>query len=143
MVMPLLSMWLRVIRRIFQLLRGGVQGKASGPERVVSWRWLVITGLLLGTLPAHAIDYVFPGNLPLGCVDNSGGNYSCGGMTLAAGETFTIAAPKPVTITFSSAFTAGAGVKLNAAGAASDLALIVNGSFVLGANSTLNGSVAL
>ena len=142
MVMPLLSMWLRVIRRIFQLLRGGVQGKASGPERVVPWRWLVIAGLLLGTLPAHAIDYVFPGNLPLGCVDNSGGNYSCGGMTLAAGETFTIAAPKPVTITFSSAFTAGAGVKLNAAGAASDLALIVNGSFVLGANSTLNGSVA-
>ena len=143
MVMLLLSMWLRVKRRIFQLTRGGVQGDATGRKRVVPWRWLVIAGLLLGTLPAHAIDYVFPGNLPLGCVDNSGGNYRCPGMTLAASDTFTIAAPKPVTITFSGAFTAGAGVKLNAGGAASDLAFIVNGSLVMGIDSVLNGSVTI
>ena len=142
MKLPLPSWWLRTMHQIFQVLRGGVPGDATGPRRAVPWRSLIIGGLLLGALPAHAIDYVFPSSLPLGCVDNSGGNYSCGGMTLAAGETFTIAAPKPVTITFSGAFNAGAGVELNAAGAASDLALIVNGSFVLGANSTLNGSVA-
>ena len=141
MSLPFLLSWPRMMRRIFQVLRGGVPDNATGCERVVPWRWLVLAGLLLGALPAHAIDYVFPGNLPLGCVDNSGGNYSCPGMTLAASDKFIIGAPKPVTITFSGAVTTGSFAELNASGAASDLMLIVNGAFVLGANSTLNGSV--
>ena len=73
MKLPLPSWWPRMMHRILQVL--------------------------LGPLPAHAIDHVFSGSLPL-----------------AAAETFTIAALKPVTITFSGAFTAGAGVKLNASG---------------------------
>jgi len=41
---------------------------------------LGMVGLLLGAQQAWAIDYVFPGNLPLGCVDNSGGSYTCGAL---------------------------------------------------------------
>ena len=141
MASPLPTLPLRVMRRILQLLRSSVPGDRTGSTRVVSWRWLVIAGLLLGTLPAHAIVYTFPSNLPVGCVDNSGGNYSCPGMTLAASDRFIIDEPKPVTITFSGAVTTGSFVELNASGAASDLILIVNGAFVLGANSALNGSV--
>lgn len=141
MASPSVSLSLRMMRRILQLLRGGVSDGVTGGTRIVPWRWLVIAGLLLGTLPAHAIVYRFPGNLPLGCVDNSGGNYSCLGTTLAASDKFIIEAPRPVTISFSGAVTTGAFVELNASGVASDLVLIMDGAFVLGENSTLNGSV--
>ena len=105
------------------------------------WRFLGVTALLFGVLPAHAIDYVFPGNLPVGCVDNSGGNYGCGALTLAASDTITIAAPKPATITFSGALTTGASDAVNSGGQSTDLTLVVNGAVTLGANSTLNASV--
>lgn len=105
--------------------------------------WCLLGALCvsLSTLPAHAADYVFPGALPAGCTDKSGGNYSCGTLTLPAGDTVTIAAPMPATITFSGALTAGANVLLNSKGNASDLSLVVNGAVSLGANSVLNGSV--
>lgn len=115
------------------VLRRGLQRKV--------WRLLGVSCLLFGALPAQALDYVFPGNLPLGCVDNSGGNYSCGALTLAASDTVTIAAPKPATITFSGAFSTGSGVAVNSGGQASDLTLVVNGAVTLGAQSILNAVV--
>lgn len=114
-------------------------GQAFAPRN--AWRLLGVTGLLLGSLPAHAIDYVFPGNLPTGCIDNTGGNYQCGALTLAASDTITLGAPKPVTLTVRGAFTGGAGVAVNSGGQASDLLIMVYGAVTLGANSTLNAVV--
>lgn len=119
--------------------------KASLSERLAKCRPLAliisILALLLTATPAQAIDYTFPGMLPASCVGLGGGAYSCGALTLAAGDTFTINAPKPATITFHGAFSTGASVLLNAAGAISDLTLIVDGAFTLGANSILNANV--
>jgi MSHA biogenesis protein MshQ len=109
--------------------------------RSLAWRLLGVAGLLLSALPAHALDYVFPGTLPAGCADNSGGSYDCPAMVLGAGDTVTIAAPMPATITFHGALSVGAGSFINQGGNASDLQLVVNGAFGLGANSILMGSV--
>jgi MSHA biogenesis protein MshQ len=107
--------------------------------------------LLLTATPAQAIDYYFPPNglqepIPAGCVVDTpapviGGAYTCGALTLAAGDTFTINAPKPATIRLNGAFSTGASVMLNAAGNTSDLTLIIDGAFTLGANSMLNANV--
>lgn len=102
---------------------------------------LFILTLLLLSLPAQAATYTFPGFLPAGCVDNGGGSYNCGALTLAAGDTVTIAAPKPAKITFSGAFDTGSGVFISAGGSTSDLALVVNGAVTLGAGSLLNANV--
>ena len=105
------------------------------------WRLICAAALLASALPAHALDYVFPGSLPIGCVDNAGGNYACGALTLAAGDTVAIAAPTPARITFNGAFSGGAGVLLNSGSAASNLTLVVNGALTLGAGSTMNANV--
>ncbi|WP_305219816.1 hypothetical protein, partial [Klebsiella pneumoniae] len=62
------------------------------------WRWLLAL-LCLAVLPLHAgaAAYTFPGALPAGC-NGSGGSYTCSGLTLAYGDTVTIASPKPATI---------------------------------------------
>ena len=105
------------------------------------WRILALLVLCLFALPAQAIDYTFPGMLPLGCVDNANGRYTCAALTLAAGDTVAISSPKPATITFNGAFTTGAGVLINSAGVTSDLNLLVNGAVTLGASSTLNANL--
>lgn len=97
--------------------------------------------LLLTATPAQAIDYTFPGKMPLTCLNLSGGSYICLLLSLAAGDTITIASPKPATINLIGAFTTGANVMINAAGTDADLKLIVNGAFTLGANSMLNANV--
>ena len=113
----------------------------SVPRRFLPWRLVGAVVLMMCALPAYALDYVFPGNLPIGCVDNSGGNYACGALALAADDTVTVAAPTPAKITFSGAFGGGAGVLLNAGSAASNLTLVVNGALTLGAGSTMNATV--
>ena len=113
----------------------------SVPRRFLPWRLVGAVVLMMVALPAYALDYVFPGNLPIGCVDNSGGNYACGALALAADDTVTVAAPTPARIAFSGAFGGGAGVLLNAGSAASNLTLVLNGAFTLGAGSTMNATV--
>ena len=55
--------------------------------------------LLLGWIsPANAASYTFPGNMPAGC-SGSAGTYTCPALTLIAGDTLTIGAPTPATIT--------------------------------------------
>ncbi|MBC7681145.1 MAG: hypothetical protein H7172_02330 [Ferruginibacter sp.] len=96
--------------------------------------------LVLAALSAQATDYVFPGTLPPGC-NGSNGDYSCGTLTLPAGDTITIAAPIPVRITFSGAFTVGERVQINSAGSADRLSLVTNGVLTLGASATANANV--
>lgn len=97
---------------------------------------------VLAALPAQAIDYHFPGpTLPSGCSANASndGNYTCGALSLAAGDTITIAAP--TTIRVVGALTAGASVLINAAGSAADLTLDVSAAVGIGASSILNANV--
>ncbi|WP_143751161.1 DUF6701 domain-containing protein [Marinobacter sp. LV10MA510-1] len=108
-------------------------------------------GLLLGNLAQAATDYFFhpsSENLPARCVKINGHSYSCGVLTLGEGDTITLGKSdksdkpdKPVTITFSGAFTTGASNLINASGAVDDLKLITNGVLTLGANTRLNANV--
>ncbi len=118
-------------------------------------RWLLqLVALLLLWLPGlpaqAAANYTFSptaallGGLPAGCSLNflSSSSYSCGVLSLTAGDTITISSFfKPVTITFSGAFTTGASNLINVDGATSDLTLITNGVLTLGASTRLNANV--
>lgn len=97
--------------------------------------------LWLFAWPALAAEYSFPGYLPTGCVDNSGGSYSCNALTLAAGDRISIGTPLPVTIVVAGALSAGANVLINSGSDASNLYLVVNGGLTLGADSVLNATV--
>ena len=94
--------------------------------------------LFFGWVPAWAADYTFPGNLPAGCA-GSGGSYTCGALTLAPGDTISVASP--TTIIVNGALTTGAGCRINAGGTASDLSLAVMGTTDLGANNIVNANV--
>ncbi|HEV8078673.1 MAG TPA: DUF6701 domain-containing protein, partial [Marinobacter sp.] len=112
-------------------------------------RWLLLLGLLLGNLAQAATDYTFSptsallGTLPAGCSLDvlSLDSYSCGVLTLGEDDTITLGGTKPVTITFSGAFTTGAGNRINAGGAVADLNLVTNGVLSLGADTLMNASV--
>lgn len=118
-------------------------------------RWLfqlaALLALLLPGWPAQAAtSYTFSplsallGTLPAGCSLDSFSlrAYSCGVLSLTAGDTITIDSfNKPVTITFSGAFTTGASNLINVDGATSDLTLITNGVLTLGASTRLNANV--
>ena len=94
--------------------------------------------LVLAVAPAEAANYRFPGNLPAGTT-GGGGNYSIGALTLNDGDIITVTSPTILNI--NGAFTAGAGVIINAAGVASDLKLIVAGTTDVGANSNITANL--
>lgn len=100
----------------------------SRTRRPGAWAWQRQVGVILGLcwpLLGQAAAYLFPGNLPAGC-SGSAGTYTCGAVTLAAGDTLNIVAT-PTTISFSSLNVSSASI--NAAGSASSLALNVSGAF--------------
>jgi hypothetical protein len=104
----------------------------------------VLFSLSLVSLPAQAVDYIFSDdsdNLPPGCAIVGPGSYSCGVLTLGIGDTISIGGTKPATITFTGAFTTGAGNLINADGLASDLTLVTVGALTLGADTIVNASV--
>lgn len=104
-----------------------------------AWRCLGAGLLALGALPSvHAVAYVFPGAMPVGCT-GSGGSYSCGAVTLTSSDTVTIGAPRPATITFSSLSVGGA--QFNAAGSAADLTLNVTGMLTVAQGATVKANV--
>ncbi|PFG52111.1 MSHA biogenesis protein MshQ [Marinobacter sp. LV10R520-4] len=121
------------------------QGSISRHAWLKTARWtLLLLGLLLGNLAQAATDYFFhpsSEDLPAGCKKDDGHSYSCGVLTLAEDDTITLGGLKPVTITFSGAFTTGASNLINASGAVDDLKLITNGALTLGANTRLNANV--
>lgn len=89
---------------------------------------LALLWLLAGPA-AQAASYSFPGALPPGC-SGSGGSYTCGSLSLAAGDTVAIAAPKPATITVNGNLST-ANAQINTSGTASDLNLVVTGQLLL------------
>jgi len=104
---------------------------------------IILISLLFFTMPAYAVDYIFPPKQPGGCSNQppGSGNYSCGALTLAAGDTISIQGAKPATITFGGAFVTGAGSFINAGGNTSDLNLVVDGHVAIGAGSLVNANV--
>ena len=112
----------------------------SRTRRPGAWAWLRGAGALLclsWPLLGHAAAYVFPGNLPAGC-SGSAGTYTCGAVTLAAGDTVAIGVT-PTTISFSSLSANNA--KINAAGAASGLTLNVSGQLSASAGAVIMANV--
>lgn len=101
--------------------------------------------ILLTCLQAQAIDYVFPGNPPNGCLATSSnsaaaGIYSCGALTLGAGDTITVGFPTQITI--NGDFNTGASVKINANSPnASNLTFFVTGITTLGATNTVHANI--
>lgn len=97
----------------------------NSEQRSVAQRLWVACALMLASLlmasQAWAVAYAFPGNLPAGC-SGSAGQYTCGTVTLASADTVTIG-QVPTTITFNALAVNAA--KINAAGKASDLNIIV------------------
>jgi len=96
---------------------------------------------LLSALPSLAANYIFPSNMPAGCSAVSTGNYSCGSISLAAGESIAIEAI-PTTITFSGALNTGGSVLINNGGNTTNLTMVVNGAVNLGAGTILNGHLS-
>ena len=106
-------------------------------------QWLLRLALvLLGwstVQEAKAVNYTFQGNdVPVGC---SGGNgsYTCGSLTLLAGDAITISSP--VTITVVGAFSAGASSAINSLGAANYLIFVVGGITTIGDGAHVNANV--
>lgn len=107
---------------------------------VQRWRSaLLVTSALACTAPALAVSYTFPGSLPAGC-SGSGSSYTCGALTLAFGDTITIAAPKPATITVKGAMSTN-NAQINTAGSATDLTIIVTGALTVGFQATLKANI--
>lgn len=108
--------------------------------------WLVRCAAILCfvVFPTQAADYTFSdgsSTLPAGCTIVSTGNYSCGVLTLAVGDSIIIEDTKPATIKFTGAFTTAKGNLINSAGVASDLSIIMIGVLTLGVDSVLNANV--
>ena len=99
---------------------------------------VVMPFLLLAASPAKAADYSFPGNLPAGCVDNGSGNYTCSDLTLAAGDTLTIASATAIKV--NGAFTVGANARVNAAGNF-PLTIEARGAIGVGADTVFNANI--
>lgn len=109
-------------------------------RRPGAWAWWSRIGVTLGLwwpLLGQAAAYLFPGNLPSGCSGGSGA-YTCGAVTLAAGDTLNIVAT-PTTIAFTSLNVGSASI--NAAGAASSLTLNVSGAFQASAGAVVKANV--
>lgn len=112
----------------------------SRARRPGAWGWHRLAGLLLGLcwpLLGHAVAYQFPGLMPAGC-SGSAGSYSCGAVTLAAGDTVAIGAV-PTTISFNSLSANNA--KINSSGSASDLTLNISGQLSASAGAVIMANV--
>ncbi len=99
----------------------------------------LLVGLLCVATQAQAVNYVFPGTLPAGC-SGSGPSYSCGALTLGNNDTITFNAPVPATLTVNGNFSTD-NAKINAAGSASNLKLVVTGTLTTGFKAEVNGDV--
>ncbi len=102
-------------------------------------RRLLALLLLAGAGAAPAANYSFPGSLPPGC-SGSGPNYTCTGGALAYGDTVTINAPRPATVTVNGSLDTNT-AQINAAGSASDLTLIVTGTLTLGYQTVIRANI--
>ncbi|RQO55316.1 hypothetical protein DBR47_20790 [Paucibacter sp. KBW04] len=109
------------------------------PQALLAWLCTLLA-LCLFSPEAAAVAYSFPGNLPAGCTA-SGSTYTCGSLALGAGDTVSIAAPKPATVRINGTLDISNGATFNASGAASDVSLVISGALTLGYQSVIMGNV--
>lgn len=113
-------------------------------------RWaLRIVPVLLLLVSLHveaATNYVFPTNLPAGCVYNGMSTtppatqlYTCGALTLAASDAIILTGATQITI--NGDFNTGASARLNASGKSTDLTIFVTGITYLGDYTILHGNI--
>ena len=95
--------------------------------------------LLLSSLPALAVNYTFPGNMPTGCT-GSNGNYTCPGGSLAYNDTVTIAGVVPATVTVNGNLSTS-NARINQGGSASNLTIRVNGTLTTDYQAVINANV--
>src|SRR3989344_1174657 len=98
----------------------------SRTRRPGAWAWQKRAGVILGLcwpLLGQAAAYLFPGNLPSGC-SGSAGTYTCGAVTLAAGDPLNVGS-----------------ASINAAGSASNLTLNVSGMLSASAGAIVKANV--
>ncbi|NMM37561.1 MAG: hypothetical protein HHJ09_08605 [Glaciimonas sp.] len=129
-------------RRSSTLLRRGLLRRTASLSAAMRRRIFLLLALpllLLTALPAQAINYTFPGALPAGCVDNGGGSYTCGAISLGASDT--IAITSATTITVNGAFDVAAGGQINSGAPFSLNITTVGAAFGAGANVILNANV--
>lgn len=110
------------------------------PEKC-AWLLLRCIAILLTLVSGQvfAVNYTFPGSLPAGC-SGSGPAYTCGTLSLAWGDTITINAPKPATITINGNFSTNANT-INNGGTAADLVVIVNGTATVNYGTAFTGNL--
>jgi hypothetical protein len=98
----------------------------------------------MAVMPAQAAtNYMFSqnGSLPAGCTTTSSLTiFACGVLTLASGDTVSVGTDKPVTVTFSGAFTTADNL-INEGGSPSDLNFNAVGAITLGDNSIVNANL--
>ena len=136
------------ILRRFEVSKTPLQRLANGffPVRVHchfsvcqrAYRRIAFLVVLLVGVPAQAITYTLPGNLPTSC-SGGDGSYTCDALTLATGDSLRIAVPTTIIVNGDSA--AGADSHINDGGAASDLLLQVMGTTDTGKNSSVTANL--
>ena len=94
--------------------------------------------LVAACMPAEAVDYTFPGNLPVSC-RGSGGSYTCSELTLAAGDTISVASRTSIIV--NGALTTGYSSQINHGGAVSDLSIAVTGITDLGPSTSVTANL--
>ena len=100
---------------------------------------LAILVMLISSGVAQAVIYVFPTAMPPGC-SGTAGNYSCGALSLAYGDSVSIASPKPAKITINGTLNTNTAT-INAPGSANDLSIVVTGALTTGYQAVLNANV--
>ena len=129
-------------RRPLLSLTGQPPPGSFGPGSLL---WVVFVCITLISLcgawaPAHAADYVFPGNLPPGCSATDGG-YRCSPLTLLATDSIRLASPTPpITVTINGGLIVSS-ASINAAGPASALTLVVTGALTVDSGATVIANV--
>ena len=95
--------------------------------------------LALVMLPVQATDYSFPGpTLPSGC-SGGDGNYICGALAFAAGDTLSVA--QATTVKVNGTLSIGANALINSGGSGANLNFNTSGAVTVGAGATLNANV--
>ncbi len=101
----------------------------------------LLAALLLLALPAQAANYTLPGNLPPGC-SGSNGTYICeAALTLAAGDTISLASPTPATLRIGGMLTLLDQSSINASGAAADLRITVEGDIAMSSDVVIRANI--
>ena len=111
-----------------------------GSQPLIARLMLFLAALVCTVPSARATAYAFPGSLPLGCT-GTGPSYICSSsVTLNSADTVAINSPKPATITIAGGLTVN-GAKINNAGIAADLTLLLSGTLSATAGAVINANV--